>query len=324
MQFGILGPIFVRDGEDCITPSAPKQRELLALLLFNAGQVMLAETCIDELWDERPPDSARTTLQTYVLHLRKSMSRAAGGSPRQARGRLATCNGGYCLEVGDGELDLDVFRTRCAEGRTALRKGADHIGAELLGQALAVWRGPALVDVARGPLLNGYITGLEEQRINVLEQRIEADLRLGKHHELLGELSELVVQHPLNENVHAQFMLALYRSGRTAHALKVFREVRAMLRQEVGIDPSVRLRNLHEAILVEDPALEISAHPASRLSLDLMTVVPQQAMSPEHTRALREKQLERGRARLERVSGRRDYGLSVMAPRVQSAARTGS
>jgi DNA-binding SARP family transcriptional activator len=274
MKFGLLGPMVEEEGGHSVVPSAPKQRQLLALLLLNADHVVPAGSCIDELWGESPPESARPTLQTYVLHLRKGMSQAPGiGSREAACDRLMTRNGGYLFATYPDELDVNTFRSLVRQGREALRAGEDALATGLLGDALSLWRGTALVDVVRGPLLRTYVTGLEEQRLNVLEQRIEADLRLGRHHELLSELSELVVRHPMNENTHAQLMLALYRSGQPARALQVFRELRALLRRDMGIDPSPRLRYLHQAILAEDPCLDVAAHSASRLSLDLSSGV---------------------------------------------------
>jgi DNA-binding SARP family transcriptional activator len=275
MKFGLLGPLRAEDGGHSLVPSAPKQRQLLALLLFNSGQVIPADTCIDELWDESPPDSARSTLQTYVLHLRKRLGRApAIGGRDAARSRLETRNGGYRFVVYPGELDVEAFRWHARAGREALKAGQDAEATAQLSTALNLWAGAtALVDVAQGPLLRTYVTGLEEQRLSVLEQRIEADLRLGRHHELLSELSELVVRHPMNENLQAQLMLALYRSGRPARALQVFRELRVLLKQEMGIGPSPRLRMLHEAILAEEPALDVPAHSASSLSLDMSRLI---------------------------------------------------
>jgi len=267
-------------------PTAPKQRQLLALLLMNANQVTSVSECIEELWGDRPPNTVIPTLYTYVMQLRK----AFGGQEKRngpTDARLVTRNRGYTFAVNPGDLDLHVFEERVERARRALEDDNDELAADLFHDALAVWRGPALVDVHLGPLLRCRVAGLEESRTSVLEQRIEADLRLGRHQELLGELSMLVEKHPLHENLHAQLMLALYRSGRHAHALDVYQRLRRLLADELGMEPLPRIRQLHGAILRSDPALDTRADVRSRLSLDIMALPAQPAEHPHRARRLR-------------------------------------
>lgn len=250
------------------TPTAPKQRQLLALLLLNANEVVSTGTCIEELWEDAPPNSALSTLQSYILQLRRSLRRVPRiGSLQAARGILETRDGGYLLAVADGELDADRFWGLVREGRAALRHD-DERGSARLAEALRLWHGAALSDVQRGPVLRAYLVGLEEERVSVHEQRIAADLRLGRHQELLGELSGLTVRYPTHESLHAQFMLALYRAGRRTQALEVQRRLSAVLRTELGLDPSPRLRRLHQAILMGDAAIDAPADTDGVLSAD--------------------------------------------------------
>lgn len=270
MEFGVLGPLRMTAQRISYVPTAPKQRQLLALLLFNANQVVSTSACIEELWESAPPASALSTLQTYVLQLRRALRGVPHiGSLQDARKTLETRDGGYLLVVRPGELDLHVFERLVSHGRAALDHDDDRTGSRLLGEALDMWTGAALADVQTGPILQSYLTGLEEQRICVQEQRIEADLRLGHHHELLGELSALVTQNPTHENLHAQLMLALYRSGRPAQALTVHRRLRQVLHDELGLEPSPRMRRLHQAVLACDPVLDMPSQARGRLSLDL-------------------------------------------------------
>ncbi|GAA3870499.1 hypothetical protein GCM10023084_24430 [Streptomyces lacrimifluminis] len=266
----MLGPLVMANGGKSFVPSAPKQRQLLALLLVDANQSVSVDACIEELWENRPPFSARSTLQTYVLHLRRAFSQIPEvGRLAEAKKILQTGDRGYRLVVCDGALDLHTFERLVERARTALAAGDDRKGAALLADALAVWRGPALADVQVGPLLQAHVVGLAEYRLHILEQRIEADLRLGRHHELVRELSALTAQRPTHENLHAQLMLALYRSGRPAQALEAFHRLRHVLSGELGLEPSPRMHRFHQAVLTGDSALETPVSAASPLTLDL-------------------------------------------------------
>jgi DNA-binding SARP family transcriptional activator len=274
MRFGILGPLTICDNGTTIerrpaTPTAPKQRQLLALLLLNAGKVVSVSECIEELWGEAPPASATSTLQTYVMQLRRGF-RGTRDSTAPPNGRLVTRDRGYSLIVHPGELDAEVFGERVRRAEEAAAKADEFETARQLRLALCLWRGPALVDVQAGPVLSVRVAGLEERRLSVLYKRIEVDLRLGAHHELLGELSMLTGQYPMHENLHAQFMIALYRSGRQADSLQVFNRLRRELGEELGLGPSPRLSRLQQAILNADPILDAPVTSTPVFALDLI------------------------------------------------------
>lgn len=256
MEFFVLGPLRMMEQGNSYTPSAPKQRQLLALLLLNANQVVSTRTCIEELWEDSPPSTALSTVQSYILQLRRTLRRVPRiGSLQAARRILETRDGGYLMSVRGGELDTNAFSDLVARGRSLLRVD-DAQAADLLGRALRIWHGDVLADVQAGPVLRTHLVGLEEERMSVQEQRIDADLRLGRHYELLGELSMLTARHPMRESLHARLVVALYRSGRRTQALDVLLALRRTLRTELGLDPSPAIRELHQALLSCDPMLE--------------------------------------------------------------------
>jgi DNA-binding SARP family transcriptional activator len=230
---------------------------LLGLLAARADQVVSMDLLIDELWENRPPASAVTTVQTYIVQLRRALVRALQIGPAEVAADVLPFTGwGYRLVRGAGVHDAVAFE-RCAElGRQALADGQDTQASLVLRKALRLWRGPALANVRLGPHLLAHRTSLEESRLSVIEQRVEADLRLGHHHELVGELSGLALQHPLHENLHSLLMVSLYRAGRPAQSLSVFQQLRKNLREELGIDPSPRMAHLQRAVLTADPSLE--------------------------------------------------------------------
>lgn len=271
MKLGILGPLLLCADEAIRVPTAPKQRQLLALLLLNANQVVPVSQCIEELWEYHPPASAVSTLHTYIMQLRRALRLGREGEHGTGCAeRLITRDRGYLFVSRQGELDVDTFEDRLRDSRQALSDGDDPAAAAALRDALAVWRGPALVDVQPGPVLRTWLASLEESRLSTIERRIEVDLRLGRHQELIGELSALVERHPVHENLHAHLMLALYRSGRQVHALEVFTRLRTVLSDELGLEPSPALRRLHQSILSFDPALDAPpVHVPSRFSIDL-------------------------------------------------------
>jgi SARP family transcriptional regulator, regulator of embCAB operon len=262
----LLGPLSARLNHREVAPSAAKQRQILALLALNTGRVVTVSTLVEELWGDYPPRSSATTLQTYILQLRNKLAAASPGDSG-ARAVLSTRHGGYMLEEEACHTDVDEFGHLSAAGRAAAERG-DHLAAsEQLGRALTLWRGPALVDVRLGRVLELEATSLEETRLGVLERRIEADLTLGRHADLLGELTLLTARNPMNENFCALLMTALYRSGHVGRALEAYQRVRAVLRDELGVEPCPWLRRLQQAILSGDPALEsdklmrrVSAH----------------------------------------------------------------
>lgn len=254
----VLGTLDVRINGQSVVPTAPKPRKVLALLTLHANHVVSAPALMRELWSDEPPASATTTLQTYIVLLRKLISQALGGpgASAEAKRLLATCPGGYVLRLPCDAMDLYRFEELCVSGRQSLARGQNKEAADTLRFALAMWNDDALVDVVPGPLLEAETVRLRESRLGALEQRIEADLRLGRHHAVLSELSALAVEFPLNENLQSQLMLALYRSGRKAQALDVYRKLRTVFVNELGLDPSLRLHDLHQAVLASNPALD--------------------------------------------------------------------
>jgi DNA-binding SARP family transcriptional activator len=254
MSVQVLGPFTASLGRRAVTPSAAKQRQILALLALNTGRVVTVSTLTEELWGDAPPRSFATTLQTYVLHLRNRLAEAGTGG-RQTRDLLSTRHSGYLLEDGC-ETDVAEFGRLARRGRQAAETGDLQAAADLLGCALALWRGPALVDVPLGQVLELESASLEASRLGVLERRIEADLALRRHADLVGELTLLTARNPMNENFCALLMTALYRSGHAGQALAAFRRLRDVLHTELGLEPCPRLRQLHQAILSGDPALD--------------------------------------------------------------------
>jgi DNA-binding SARP family transcriptional activator len=252
MRFGLLGPLAVwLDGQPARVGGL-KQRSVLAVLLLEANGVVSRDRLIDALWGDSPPPSASAALDAYVYRLRKLV-----GSDR-----LTRRGSGYVLRVGPGELDAGEFESLVAGGRAALAAGDAGGAARQLREALALWRGPALADLAGQPFADNEIARLEEVRLGALEDRIEADLILGRHDSVVSELRALVSSHPLRERLHGQLMTALYRGGRQAAALEAYQAARRTLADEFGIDPAPALQRLEIAILRQDPALEPPGRPA--------------------------------------------------------------
>lgn len=258
MEIGILGPLVLSQHGRVATPSAPKTRSVLALLLLHTNQTVPVSALIQELWGADLPMSAHTTLQTYVVQLRKLLSRMLGIPVAEvARSVLVTTRGGYQFLHSSEEFDLRNYEQLANDGRRALAEGDNARAAAALLTACAQWRGPALADVRAGQVAEPQIKRLDESRLNTMEQSIEARLRLGRHQEVLSELAGLITQHRLHENLHAQLMVALHRSGRRQEALATFHDLRATMTEELGLEPSKRLHLLQQAILSEDPALEV-------------------------------------------------------------------
>ncbi len=262
MEFGVLGPLEVRSSGTQVALGTAKQRALLAILLVHANELVSGDRLIDELWPE-PPETAANALQVYVGKLRKALE------PERARGApgelLVTRAPGYMLRVEPDELDADRFERLLGEGRRAGEAKDPATAANRLRTALELWRGPALVDFAYDPFAQTEIARLEELRLDAIEERLAADLALGGAADLVAELEALVRDNPLRERLRAQLMLALYRSGRQADALEVYRQTRETLDEELGLAPSRLLQRLQAAILHQEPALEISLEaPAAR------------------------------------------------------------
>lgn len=269
MDVKILGPLSAQVRGRSIVPSAGKPRQILALLSVYANQVLPVPTLMEEIWGAEMPRSAPTTLQTYILQLRRKLTAAYGPEfPSAAKEVLVTRHGGYLMQLQPGAVDVHEYDRLSAAGRAAFESGDDAEASQLLREALAVWRGPALVDVRVGPVMEIELARLEESRLGALERRVEADLRLGLHAELLTELTELIARHPLHEGLHAQAMAALYRSGRPWQALEVYQALRGRLVEELGLEPSPRLRRMQQAVLASDPVLD-TAGDRRRTVLDL-------------------------------------------------------
>jgi DNA-binding SARP family transcriptional activator len=248
----LLGPFAATLSQRDVAPSAAKQRQILALLALNAGRVVTVSTLAEELWGDCPPRRSATALQTYVLHLRNRLAAAGPGG----REFLGTRHSGYLLDASCCATDVEEFGRLARLGREAAEAGDHRATSELLGRALALWRGPALVDVPAGRVLELEAASLEATRLGVLERRIEADLGLRRHADLVGELTLLAARNPMNENFCGLLMTALYRSGHAGRALEAFRRLRAVLRGELGLEPGPRLQQLQQAILCGDPALD--------------------------------------------------------------------
>jgi DNA-binding SARP family transcriptional activator len=259
LQIETLGPLHIsRDGID-ITPSAPKLRQVFALLAACANTVVVHERFIEELWEHGPPGSVATTLQTYVYQLRKMLglrrARLDSGSPTGVQPALLTSYGGYTLSLPIAALDSYRFESGVRQGVRELEAGNTADAAVTLAEALRLWRGPALVDVELGPILLAERLRLEELRKSALGRRIDADLMMGGHGELIGELSGLLAQSPTDERFAGQLMVAFYRSNNRAQALRVYERTRANLADGLGLDPSNELKKLQFAVLNSDESL---------------------------------------------------------------------
>jgi DNA-binding SARP family transcriptional activator len=246
MEFRVLGPLEAHEGDQQVALGGAKQRALLAVLLLNANRVVSTDRLIDDLWGERPPATAAHSIQVYVSELRKALG----------RDRLTTQKPGYLLRVEQMELDLDRFERLLTEGRTALADGNPEAAARTLRAALDLWRGPALAEFEFEAFAQPAISRLEELRLAADEDRIEAELALGRHADVVGELESLVEEHPLRERTRGQLMLSLYRSGRQAEALTSYQDARRALVDELGIDPSPALQQLQKRILNQDAGLD--------------------------------------------------------------------
>jgi YVTN family beta-propeller protein len=234
MEFRILGPLEVLDGGRPLSIRRGKEQALLAYLLLHANEVIPSARLIDVLWDERPPPTASKVLQNAVSNLRKQLG----------DGRLVTRDPGYLLRVEEGELDLQQFELLAKEGRP--------------DEALALWRGPPLLDLHQQRFADEARRRLEERRLAALEERIDDDLAAGRDSELVSELENLVAEHPLRERLYGQLMLALYRAGRQGDALETFRRARRTLSEELGLEPGPQLQELERNILQQHPALAAS------------------------------------------------------------------
>jgi DNA-binding SARP family transcriptional activator/Tfp pilus assembly protein PilF len=255
VEFGLLGPLVVGAGESRVPVSAGKQRVLLAALLLRANQVVSAAELAEAVWEGRPPETARVTLQNYVKRLRQALGPVGYE-------RIVTRPAGYLIEVGPGELDVTRFGELEQAGRAAAQAAAWPDAVAQLNAALALWRGEPLADVPSHVLAQAEMPRLAEMRLGTLETRIDADLHLGRHHEVIAELQALTAAEPLRERLHELLMLALYRSGQRDTALAAYRYIRRHLVDEIGIEPGPGLRELNQRIRRSDPGLLLRPPPA--------------------------------------------------------------
>lgn len=264
LRFRLLGPLEAVAGDGYVALGASKQRALLALLLLNHNEIVASDRLIDLLWSESPPETAGNALQVYVSQLRKALE------PERARGAparvLITRPPGYALRIEPEQLDVLRFEHLVDEGQTARAAGAAERAVAKLREALSLWRGPALADFAYEPWAQADVGRLEELRLTAIEERIEAELELARHDALVAELDALVERHPLRERLQAQRMMALYRAGRQADALKAYQDARAALDEELGLDPGPLLKSLQKRILRQDPALDAVVRPGAKLT----------------------------------------------------------
>lgn len=254
MRFRVLGPmrVWYDDGWQSIRAAQP--RVVLAVLLIEAGRVVSADRLVDELWGDHPPRTALNTIQGYVARLRKLL----GDTPET---RLLTRDRGYLLELGDNELDSRVFERLVESGQRSVAAGELSAGADQLVEALALWHGPAMHDVPASTTVTAETNRLAQRRLTALEARLGAELALGKHVEAVDELHRLVDEYPLREQLRCHLMLAMYRCGRRAEALDVYRTGRAVMVAELGMEPGPELRELERAILADDVAGTATTHP---------------------------------------------------------------
>jgi DNA-binding NarL/FixJ family response regulator/DNA-binding SARP family transcriptional activator len=252
VQYRILGPLEVVEGGEPVPLGRPKERLVLAVLLLSANEFVSRERLIDELWGESPPPTAGKAVNVFVSQLRKALIRD-GLDP------IATADGGYRIGVEADQLDVARLRRLLTTARERAAAGELEASAGFLREALALWRGPTLAGLLFESRGRDEVAQLDELRLTALMDRIDCDLALGRHEDVLGELHVLAGEHPLLERLRAQLILALYRAGRQAEALEAYQQARDVLVEELGIEPSPALQRLQKGILTQDPALELPA-----------------------------------------------------------------
>jgi DNA-binding SARP family transcriptional activator len=319
MRFGILGPLQVVDDDDRELPVAgSKPRAVLAILLLHANEVVSSDRLVEELWGGEPPASAAKSLQVHVSRLRRALGSDGGVSER-----LITAAGGYLLRVAPGELDSERFERLIVKGQSLIATASSELAVGKLDQALELWRGPPLSDFAYESFAQAEIARLSELQLAAVEQRIAAQLELGQEGKVIVELERLIREQPYRERLRGQLMLALYRVGRQAEALQAYRSARSALVEELGIEPSAELRELHEAILAQDASLR-SAAPSRTAQLDGEGVF----VGYEHELDVLKGALEdmlTGRGTVALIAGEPGIGKSRLAGRIgELAAARGS
>ncbi|MFJ9153334.1 BTAD domain-containing putative transcriptional regulator [Streptomyces sp. NPDC102270] len=252
IRISLLGPLEInhnprRENAGSLQVTAIKLRQVLSMLAVNADTVVSTEQLIDELWPYGPPRTVKTIVQTYVYQLRKLFSSGLPASPDESL--LVTRPGGYLLAVPRQNVDTFEFQRLVEAGRSALTAGQGDCAARHLREALSLWRGPLPTDIVQGPFLHGLAALLEEQRLEAVSLRIEADLANNRHREIVGELRSLVATHQLHESFHVRLMQALHRCGRRGEALTAYHQLRRILDDELGLEPSPEAKRLHHEIL---------------------------------------------------------------------------
>ena len=265
MKVGLLGPLEVAGPGGRVRIGGAKERMVLALLALRAGEVVSRDALVDALWGDDPPATAVKTLQGNVARVRRALE-AAGMADL-----LLTRPPGYVLGVVPESIDVTGFERHATAGRNALAEGDASSATAELGEALGLWRGDALADCRGGGWAAAEALRLDELRLSTVEDRIDADLMLGQHAVLVGELESLLSRHPLRERLWAALMLALYRSGRQADAVRAYQRARDVLVEELGLEPGAELRRLEAAVLAGDSVLDLldATHRAPRAELSI-------------------------------------------------------
>jgi DNA-binding SARP family transcriptional activator len=323
LHFSVLGPLAARIDDEDRTPTASMPRKVLALLLLRANETVPVSTLLDELWEgDELPRLARKTVQTYIYQLRRTLG--AAEAPGRSERVIVSRQQSYELRLRTGQFDLWEFDRLASAGRGALERGLFADAAVLLQDAMDVWRGPALADIEPGNLLSVERARLEDRRDSVLELRIDADLRLGRHRALVGELEALAASRPMNEGFHAQLMIAAHLCGRRRDALDAYQRLRRHLIDEIGLEPGERLRRLHQEILADtldfpqeaprSAALGAEPCPAAQLPPDTVDFVGRDvALRQVQDRCVTASADRPGAIRLITVTGEPGIGKSTFA-----------
>jgi SARP family transcriptional regulator, regulator of embCAB operon len=245
MKYQVLGPLRVTDHDGAGMISARKMAVVLAALLVRANQPVATKELITEVWDDNPPARAMSAMHVYISQLRKFLSR-----PGQAQSPIVTQAPGYLLPLNADDLDCLVFQRLVRQGRGLLVRKQCEEACAVFDEALGLWRGPALSTLATGPIVRGFVTSVAEVRLECIEMHIEASFMLGRHRQLVSNLYSLIADYPLHEVFYSQLMRALHSSGRRGDALSVYHTAREVLDRELGLEPSLKLRELQRAVLV--------------------------------------------------------------------------
>ncbi|MFI9601942.1 BTAD domain-containing putative transcriptional regulator [Streptomyces sp. NPDC052043] len=262
MRYQVLGPLQIIDCGVARQISAPKMENVLATLLARANQVVSVPQLTLEIWGENPPRRATPAIHVYISQLRKLLSGATPDESPRRVGPIVTSSSGYLLQVRRDDLDCRVFQGLVQRGRAELTARRFTAASVTLSGALDLWRGSAFGQLGNGPIVAGFSDWLEELRLECIEMQIEAELALGHHRELVGRLYRLISEHSLHEVFYAQLMRALFASDRRADALAVYAQAADVLRNELGLEPGLRLRELQRVVLIADSRHRVALAPA--------------------------------------------------------------